>query len=264
MSADKIEPMHFFSYGGGVQSSAIALMLIHQPQRFARLPDHIIFADPGAESPQTYRHIKSMYKMLRSAGFECHIIKPKQAIQHSARGIASVLGSEKGILRRYCTSDYKIQPINRFIREKLGYKKGDRIPVGSAITWLGISTDESVRAVPSRDRWIENFYPLIQMGIDRNECQLLNYHYLDYLVPKSSCYFCPFTKRSEWERRKKEDPKAFDRAVKLDEQLRVSPPKGAIDKCYVHGSAYPLSYAVNDQLTLDLGFEKECGGHCGI
>lgn len=269
-----MEPIHFFSFGGGVQSTAIALMLIHQPERFAKLPDHIIFADPGAESPQTYRHIKSTYKMLRDAGFECRIIKPKQAIQHDNRGLQTVpwftrsLSDNVGMLRRTCTHEYKIDPIIRFIREKLGYKKGERVKIGSAITWLGISTDESQRAIANPKKWIENFYPLIQMGIDRNECQLLNYHYLDYLVPKSSCYFCPFTKRAEWERRKKEDPKAFDRAVALDEKIRHLPTFGKAkidDACYVSGNAYPLAGSFeHDQLTMDFGFGKECSGHCGV
>jgi hypothetical protein len=267
------DTVNFFSFGGGVQSTAIALMLIHQPQRFSKLPDYIVFADPGAESPQTYRHIKKMFRLLVDAGFECRIIRPKQAIQHSNRGLQTVpwftrsLSDNVGMLRRQCTREYKIDPINRFIRKELGYEKGERVKVGSAIVWLGISTDEIKRVRINPRKWINNFYPLIEMNIDRNECQLLNYSYLDYLVPKSSCYFCPFTKRTEWERRKKEDPRAFNRAVALDEKIRHLPTFGKAkieDACYVSGNAYPLNNSVNDQLTLDFGFERECSGHCGV
>jgi hypothetical protein len=266
--------LHFFSFGGGVQSTAIALMLIYQPHRFAKLPDYIVFADPGAESPQTYRHIKKIFKMLRGAGFNCYIIRPKQAIQHSDRGLQTVpwftrsVSGSTGMLRRQCTKEYKIEPINRFIRRELGYEKGQRVKANDrAVVWLGISTDEIKRVAENPRKWITNFYPLIEMGIDRNECQLLNYHYLDYLVPKSSCYFCPFTKRSEWERRKREDPKAFDRAVKLDESIRALPKVGKApieDPCFVSGTGYPLKDATSDQLVLDLGFEKECSGNCGV
>lgn len=266
-------PLHVFSFGAGVQSTAIALMLVHQPERFTKLPDHIVFADPGAESPQTYRHLKKMYRLLKDAGMECSIIRPDKAIQHDQRGLSTVpwftrsLSDNVGMLRRQCTREYKIDPINRFIRAKLGYQKGDCIPVGSAVVWLGISTDERQRASTNPNRWITNFYPLLEMGIDRRECQLLNYHYLDYLVPKSACYFCPYTKRVEWERRKLEDPRAFDRAVKLDEQIRHLPTFGKAkidDPCFVSGNAYPLASSfVGEQQVLDFGFATEGCGVCG-
>ena len=36
--------------------------------------------------------------------------------------------------------------------------------------WLGISTDEAIRMKPSRDRWIQNRYPLIEAGMSRRDC----------------------------------------------------------------------------------------------
>jgi hypothetical protein len=268
----EIDPIHILSWGGGVQSTAITLMMIHQPQRFKVLPKHIIFADPGAEMPATYDHVNRMADLLDQSGFNLIVIKPEIPIDQSDRGLQTVpwftrIGSDVALLRRQCTREYKIDPIQRKIRELLGYKKGQRIPVGSAITWLGISTDESQRAVPNRIPWIENFYPLIEMGISRSECQILNHHYLNYSVPKSSCYFCPFTKRQEWERRKVEDPIEFDRAVKLDEKIRDLPQFGKSrinNPCFVSGTGYPLSESINHQLTLDFGFDKECSGHCGV
>lgn len=268
---EQIKPVHVFSFGGGVQSTAIALMLIHQPERFKVLPNHIIFADPGAEMPQTYEHIDRMSEMLDKAGFELIVIKPGVPIDESDRGLRTVpwftrAGSEIALLRRQCTREYKIDPIQKKIRELLGFQKGQKIPKGSAITWLGISIDESRRAVPNKIPWIDNFYPLIEMNISRGECQILNHHYLNYSVPKSSCYFCPFTKRQEWERRKVEDPAQFDRAVKLDEKIRFLPNgKNRINNpCFVSRTGYPLSEITNHQLSLDFGFEKECSGHCGV
>jgi hypothetical protein len=213
-----------------------------------------------------------MAELLDEAGFNLIIIKPDIPIDQSDRGLRTVPwftrnGSEIGLLRRQCTREYKIDPIQRKIRELLGYKKGRRIPVGSVVTWLGISTDESKRVAVNKIPWIENFYPLIDMNISRGECQVLNYHYLGYSVPKSSCYFCPFTNRQEWERRKVEDPIEFDRAVKLDEKIRVLPTYGKArinNPCFVSGTGYPLSDVTNHQLSLDFGFDRECSGHCGI
>ena len=47
-------PYCAFSFGGGVQSSAIYLMLIHEPWKLleimGELPDRVYFADTGAET----------------------------------------------------------------------------------------------------------------------------------------------------------------------------------------------------------------------
>lgn len=171
------------------------------------------------------------------------------------------------MLRRQCTREYKIEPIEREIRRLLGYQKGQRIPPRSAVAWLGISFDERRRASENKTPWIDNFYPLIQMGIDRNECQILNQHYLGYPVPKSSCYFCPFTRRQEWERRKVEDPTLFARAVALDRQIRDLRTfgKSRIEKpCFVSGTGRPLESVTNHQLAIELDFATECSGHCGV
>lgn len=60
-----------FSFGGGVQSSAIYLMLIYEPKRLFRamgeLPDKVYFADTGAETQTTYdclEHMKNLKSQL--------------------------------------------------------------------------------------------------------------------------------------------------------------------------------------------------------
>lgn len=141
-----INPIHFFSFGGGVQSTAIALMLIHQPHRFSKLPDYIMFADPGAESPQTYQHIDRVFELLEKSGFKIVVVKPDTPIDESEGGLRAVpwfsrnkYSGEVSLLRRQCTREYKIDPLQKKMRELLGFAKGKRIPIGSAITWLGLA-----------------------------------------------------------------------------------------------------------------------------
>lgn len=53
-----------------------------------------------------------------------------------------------GMVRRQCTSEYKINPIEKWIRrELLGLQKGQRIPKDVIVNqWYGISADERSRA----------------------------------------------------------------------------------------------------------------------
>jgi hypothetical protein len=76
----------------------------------------------------------------------------------------NVITGKKGMLRRQCTSDYKIQPIKKKLRElcNIGYKK--HFPKDKYIEqWIGISTDEIQRMKPSRDPYILNRHPLIEI-----------------------------------------------------------------------------------------------------
>ena len=53
------------SYGGGTNSTA---MLVGMNELGIR-PDHITFADTGAEKPHTYKHIEIIDKWLIEIGF---------------------------------------------------------------------------------------------------------------------------------------------------------------------------------------------------
>jgi hypothetical protein len=276
----------FFSFGGGRQSTAIGLLLIEQPDKFTdaglTLPNHIIFADTGAEPAKVYKHVDTMRKKLTDAGYQFHIVnnakqgekfKPIDAIE--ARGVTTVPWFTKGIdgtvgmLKRQCTNEFKVQPIHQKIRELLGYKKGERV-TDSANLWLGISTDESNRTANSPVRWLVNQYPLLAINWNAVDCSIYGTYKLGYPIPKSACYFCPFTRPSEWMRRKQEDPQEFLRAVELDNKIRHLSNRNQVNNpCFVHSSGQPLS-SVIDQLSLPLGevygfgLDKTCGGHCGL
>lgn len=267
----------FFSFGGGVQSTAIALLLINKPEIFTdkglSIPKTIIFADTGAEPQKVYDHVKKIGDMLSKADFNFQIVKNERAFTdvNSTQLVPWFTRSDNGVgmLRRQCTSEWKIKPIEKYMRQYLGKEKGQRIPAKTAKIWIGISCDESRRMRINQTQWIENVYPLISIGYNRVDCQVYNYQTLEELAPKSACYFCPYTHRQEWERRRIEEPELFQKAVEIDEQIRVLPNVGKTKfPCYIHSSGYPLKDATNEQLTIplgvDYGFGKECEGHCGV
>lgn len=56
-----------FSFGAGVQSTAILLLIKHEPERLIKkighLPEHIIFADTGAESQASLDNLEKCRKL---------------------------------------------------------------------------------------------------------------------------------------------------------------------------------------------------------
>jgi hypothetical protein len=282
------DPFSYVSFGGGRQSTALALLLIHRPEKFIDLgltiPQNIIFADTGAEPNTVYRHIDLVSRLLIDAGFSFNIVFKKNKegdfipIDHlHGRGITTIpyfthgSDSKIGMLRRQCTNEYKIEPITQFIRTNLGYFPKQRVTHDINL-WLGISLDESSRMSTNKLKWITNQYPLIQLKLTAADCTALASYYLGYLPPKSSCYMCPFTNQERWQTMKQLDPDTFAKACEFDRNIRHLSTFGKISNpCYIHPSGLPLDRAVLDQPFLPgfhtsavRGFSQECQGHCGV
>jgi len=269
------------SLGAGVQSTALYLMACEG--LIGPLPDAAIFADTGDEGDWTYKHLNWLKENYN------HII-PIHTVKYgvlSADSLASRDGRKRwaaipfwvrkrdgkkgsSLLRRQCTAEYKIRPIEKFIRELLGLRKGQHAKGKFKVEqWIGISTDEVQRMKPSRSEWVINRWPLIddlrksrQGCIDWMQKQ-------GYPIPqRSACVFCPFHDDGFWLWIKKEHPKAFAQAIWFDEQIRMGQLKDTEEKCYLHKSLTPIS-EINFDKAKDDGksgrdFANECEGMCGV
>ena len=169
-------------------------------------------------------------------------------------------GKKGGQTRRQCTFEYKIAPIEKYIRRGLFKQKPGRpIPKDKSVTCsFGFSTDESKRAVKMQRQFAgkpSNWnceFPLFHEDImmTRQDCQ----NYMDKLYGKpwrsSRCVFCPYQRNSHWLELKQHDPAGFDRACDVDRALRE---EGSIanrdmnQNIYVHESCLPLVDANLDQ-----------------
>lgn len=89
------------------------------------------------------------------------------------------------------TSEYKIIPLKRAVRDLLGYPHPRRVLRGVYVEQaIGISTDEFTRAKDSGVQYLRNVFPLIELGWDRDRC-------VEYLAQrgfadtvKSACVGC--------------------------------------------------------------------------
>ena len=263
--------LNVLSLGAGVQSSTMALMAAEG--ELTPMPDCAIFADTGAEPKHVYKfldYVESLVpfpveRVMEGEGLEIDLI---ESIKNDRRYAGPPLFCDSpngGMLRRQCTREYKIIPIERKVRELVGLKKGQRGPKEIAVRqWIGISMDERTRMKPSRVKWIEHTWPLIDVQMHRHHCiNWMREH--GYREPsKSACYFCPYHDNATWQNMKDHDPDSWERAVKMDESIRNGV-RGTPEKLYLHQSMQPLTECdfdpARDQIDM---FGNECEGICGI
>lgn len=276
------KPFISLNLGAGVQSTVLALMSDRGENGLSR-PDVAIFADTGWEPPAVYEHLEWLeselsYKVIRvdaGSNIRDNVLSGIRPNGKSYLGIPAHLENPDGTLsvsKRQCTDDYKIRPIQTWLREHLGLKHGHRAPKRIQVEmWLGISVDEIARQKESRDEWITKRYPLIEKGFNRG--QLLDWFKRNYPgrnLPRSACVGCPYKSDAEWKWLLENDPQSFDDAVFVDKALRDIPVvRNAITanggKAYLHRSRTPLADVdFSDTTDYDTLMAEECEGLCGI
>ena len=274
-------PTHVISLGAGVQSTTMFLMACHG--EIAPKPDFAVFADTGWEPRRVYKHLE--WLRLKGDEFGIPIIIAQKgnirddllaAVQADVESRDTVrfanfpffVKNRDGsisMLKRQCTKEYKIEVIQKAIRQHLGYQPRQRIPKGTVIEWIGISTDEIMRVKPSWVPWIEHRWPLIEKSMNRLDCmQWLQRHGYP-IPPKSSCIGCPFHDDRLWLEIKRDSPDEWAEAVHVDREIRKL--KRFKGEAYLHRSGVPLDQVDLNENQLDLfddGFINECEGMCGV
>jgi hypothetical protein len=179
-----------------------------------------------------------------------------------------------GMLRRQCTGDFKIVPIQRKVRELAGIARGARGPKHVSVEqMIGISTDEASRMKDSRFRWLLHRFPLIELGMSRVDCLRWLKERGYPTPPKSACTFCPYHDDRMWRDMKLNDPESFAEAVEVDEAIRpgiAGPKRPEGEAWYLHRSRIPLrlvdfsTLEDRGQSNLSSLFDDECEGMCGV
>lgn len=254
--------MKILSLGWGVQSFALAAMsALGEIERI----DYAIHSDTLHERAETYDFIDRYTKWL-----EFHDIKVIE-VKNPTGGLfnifergqiqipaftSSVYGNS-GQLMRSCTQRWKIAPMRKWIRDNCKCEHIEQ--------WIGISTDEFIRMKPSDVKYIQNRWPLIELGMSRDDCKLwLKNHDLD-IPPKSSCVFCPFHSFDEW-RNIKSNSRDWNTAVLADNRIRNMREQHKLI-CYLHPSRIPLEnidFRSTEECGQMLLWDDECSGICGI
>jgi len=265
--------LNVISLGAGVQSSTMALMAANNS--FDVIPDCGIFADTGWEPASIYKWLDWLEQQLPYPVYRVSagslIDNLTQTKKNNYTPVPFYIKDDKGnksIGRRQCTNEYKIQPIRKKIRDLLGIKKHQRAGKEVLVRqWIGITTDEALRAKPNRDAFIENIYPLITKGMHRHDC-IRWMEKNNFPKPsKSACIGCPFRSDAEWRDLKTESPEEWDHAVNVDRLIRKPSTYGThTAQQYMHKQCVPLDQ-VDLRTAEDKGqynFLNECEGMCGV
>lgn len=273
-----VKKFKVLSLGAGTQSTVLALMA-EEGWGGLEKPDIAIFADTKWEPPHVYEHLDWLekqlsYKVLRvSAGnIRENVLDGVTPDGNRFLDMPVFLvnaDGTKSIGARQCTTHYKINPIHKKLRKILKLKPGKRAPLDVQVEmWMGISADEAHRMKPSRDEWITNRFPLVDMDLTRAHLYAwFTQRYPDRHLPRSACIGCPYHTNMEWRWLKENDPQSFQDAVFVDKAIREIP--------HIRGTLRGVGYLHKDRKSLDSVdlsqaetyedfMDGECEGLCGV
>lgn len=261
--------------GGGLQTMTIGDMVIAGE---LSPPDVFIFANTGDEPSYVYHQVEALGRRLARVKIPLLIVSNGDmhhdlyagcrfaAMPLFTRQYKEVNGFGRsarvyrdGKLKRQCTHEYKIAPIERELRIMLLEQglaketKNGQIRVNKGVmveSWIGYTIDEVERIKPSRHKWQCFRYPLIERRMYRADCE--NWYIQRGLpVPLSSaCRKCPLISDARQIEMQKNDPSAWENRLKFDDDLRngilriAATAKGDL---YLHDSMIPLR-----EVTLDI------------
>ena len=286
---------HFLNLGAGVQSTALYLMSIDGDEPEVPRFDAAIFADTQEEPDEVYRHLEWLESqngppIIRTTAGRLgdaldrgcdangnvrtdggHYISIPAYIMHPETG-------DKGIIRRQCTGDFKVKPVEKWIRSHLKVEPGRPVPKDIVIhQYMGLSFDEPKRVIRVKQRFMARpsnwrvHFPLWEMQYERSDCKAYLSERMPYTVPRSACVFCPFKSDSEWRLLRDNDPKGWQRAIEIDRVCRTG--TGLDSHRYLHKSCLPLDEVdlrpadeKSGQMNMFAhlrGFQDECEGYCG-
>lgn len=270
---------HIISLGAGVQSSTMALMAA--AGKITPMPEAAVFADTQSEPRSVYEWLDwlepqlpfPVYRVtkgnLRADTLRVHVSKKDGRRWAKTLVPAFTLNPDgtKGKLPfRACTMDYKIGPIVKKVKALVGAKRAEKRLL--VTQWIGISIDEAHRMKDSRVPWSVHRYPLIDLGMSREDCLQWMKDQNHPVPPRSACTFCPYHSDTEWNRLKFQEPEAFADAVAFEWEFQRT--KEGTDNFksipFLHASRKPLDtvdFGTDPELDRDL-WGEECEGMCGI
>ena len=155
MANQSDEATHILSFGAGVNTVALMVMLIREGAPL----DGVVFADTGGETPDTYESVEVARTYLDEHQIPFTIVKARRGETDLYRTALRrrVIPS---VQWRWCTRDFKVNPIHQYYRG-----------LGSHVNqYVGIAYDEIHRMKDSRTDYVTNLYPLIDNRLTRQDC----------------------------------------------------------------------------------------------
>ena len=230
-----------WSCGGGVQSTAIAALIV---QGRLPAPDLAVIADTEREMSTTWDYLNNWtIPALAEVGVALHrVLKSKYAtvdLWGGKEGNSLLIpaytnqSGEIGKLPGLCSNEWKLRVIQRWATKEHGVK--------AATLWMGMSTDELQRVKEGSGKWAKR-YPLIDLKMSRGDCQALVARIGWPEAPRSSCWMCPNHREGEWAWEQKVAPRDLQKAIHFEREIQKRDPNA-----WLHQDCKPLDTVEFDE-----------------
>lgn len=209
------------SFGGGVDSTAMIIGLAER----GIVPDAIVFADVGAEHPETYQHVQEIIPwllgLLKFPALTTVRYKPSRPVNGHYETIeeqclvnrtlpSAAFGMKK------CSQKWKGAPIDSWVAKRFA----DHLAAGGIVDRaIGYEANETRRGGgqgmdDARWNWV---YPLREWGWTRGDCVAKIEEWCLPEVRKSACFFCPHSKPNEVREMAEQHPDLAARAIAVED-----------------------------------------------
>jgi hypothetical protein len=243
---ERTKVLTILHHGGGVQTGTMIEMIY---DGLLPKPNAVISADTGDEPSYVYDQLARDKELMKSINVPFITVKngnlhddlyaggrfaamPLFTQQREdIRGFGKQAKIKKnGKLRRQCTKEYKIVPIEREIRAMLlemNHAKQSRngaIRINKDVfveSWIGYTTDEIERVNRMyQAKWQMFKYPLIEMRMTKQECIKWLEENNKPARLSSACKKCPLLGNRERRQIRDNDPKGWEETLQFDDDLR--------------------------------------------
>ena len=203
---------NYLSFGGGVNSVAMYLMLVSQGWEPGNSEKgfEAVFVDHGTDWPETYEYV-DMFKK----SYPLTVLKPAQrgsrpkgnydTIYDNLYEHSWAIKMFPSRVSRWCTHKFKSLVLTRY------HKK-------PCFVMIGYDYSERHRATISSRHGQEFRWPLIENEIDREGCKKIIKD-AGLLIPmKSGCYICPYQRVGQLRELRKKHPNLFCKLEQLEDR----------------------------------------------
>ena len=216
---------NYLSFGGGVNSVAMMLLLLDEGVEFEAvyvwMPDW----------PETHDYLM----MLEEKGYPITVITGGETVRGVKEGnLYEYAWSQRMVPQRkprWCTARFKVETMLKYYQTP-------------SFVNIGIGLDEAHRAKMSSTSGMEHRFPLIEREVDRKGCiEIIKHHGLPVPI-KSGCYICPFQRKSQFRQLRRLHPDLFCKLVNLEKRNNENRILKGNEPYYNMGK--PISLVVNE------------------
>lgn len=200
----------FIAFSGGVESSTMCVL-------FGNKAD-AIFADTGFEHAELYKQIDRVEKFVREFhGNNFQVIR----VRNERETLPESIARQKfypSFKARYCTRQFKIEPIDNFLRQ---------FESEGAELMIGLNAEEGNSRTGNHGllQFVKYSYPLFDAGITRAKCiEILNAAGVKPDFPpymkRGGCVGCYYKSKKEYAAMALLAPDEFEKVAFLEEAIQ--------------------------------------------